>query len=414
MTHIFDDAEQIRLENASNWEQMTNAEKAAAGARLEQALRIPLAYLRHLVKENESARSAESSLPIHSQAESTRGGNDARRPSAPDRAFSAATGSANSDFQESRSRSFAAGSSWYSGYPDDAAMPGPLLHTEDTYQNGTNCLTAGDEPASQNAARVEDTDTASSSEESIFGPTQPSTDSGYMSDAGRRQLQSITSMPSSSSALFFPNPLPSPRLDTPQDPTAATCETRGGGEGGRAPAGQKRPQVEENATSKRHKSSAANTATALIPSETLNADPDFEISGSQNGSDNSDNGETSGLDLLANVVSSIAENDQSLLATVPGEYGVSFSSGPEDDPGGSFNPSSASHDAGAQDSQSRTVPHATDEDVQSWTFPRVTDEDVQSWTFPQMTDEDVQSWVADFLLYPVLPCVETPNSHVDH
>ncbi|KAK8142434.1 hypothetical protein G3M48_008766 [Beauveria asiatica] len=72
---------------------------------------------------------------------------------------------------------------------------------------------------------------------SLFLPSQPSTDSGYASNVGSQQVYGTTSVASSSGPFLF--------------------ETEGGGERVRAAAGQKRPQVGDNATSKRHRPCAA-------------------------------------------------------------------------------------------------------------------------------------------------------------
>ncbi|EJP62044.1 uncharacterized protein BBA_08968 [Beauveria bassiana ARSEF 2860] len=130
-------------------------------------------------------------------------------------------------------------------------------------QIGSGHLASCDNPAAQNPACARGTDAAVSNEESLFCPTQPSTDSGYMSNVGSQQWHHATSVTSSSGAFLLPSPLSS-HLHTQQGTAAAAGES--GGEGAGAAAGQKRPQVEDIPTSKRHRPSAEETAENSDPS----------------------------------------------------------------------------------------------------------------------------------------------------
>ncbi|OAA39478.1 hypothetical protein ISF_09853 [Cordyceps fumosorosea ARSEF 2679] len=141
-------------------------------------------------------------------------------------------------------------------------------------QNGREHLVSGDNHAAHNPC-ARGTEAAVSNEESLFCSTQPSTDSGYMSNAGSQQWHHTTSVASSSGAFLLPSPLSS-RLPTQQGTVAAAGES--GGERTVAAAGQKRPQVEDNRTSKRHMPSAEEATKNSGPSEASNVDPESATS----------------------------------------------------------------------------------------------------------------------------------------
>ncbi|KAK8146527.1 hypothetical protein G3M48_002989 [Beauveria asiatica] len=144
---------------------------------------------------------------------------------------------------------------------DDA---GAALGGTNECPDGSEHLAPCDNPVAQNPACARGTDAALSNEESLFCPTQPSTDSGYMSNAGSQQWHHTTSVTSSSGAFLVPSPLSS-RLHTQPGTAAAAGES--GGEWTGAAAGQKRPQVEDNPTSKRHRPSAEETPENSDPTE---------------------------------------------------------------------------------------------------------------------------------------------------
>lgn len=153
---------------------------------------------------------------------------------------------------------------------------------------------------------------AVSNEQPLFCQTQPSTDSGYISDTGCPRQHDTTLVLQSSGVLTLPTP-----LSTQQDPTAAASETGAGGEWGLEVAGQKRLQVEDNATSKRYRVAAAGTLTDSVPGQALNAGPgsanpagntdiagtqSSETRGAQNGSDGSNGSDLASTLLMSGSV----------------------------------------------------------------------------------------------------------------
>lgn len=105
----------------------------------------------------------------------------------------------------------------------------------------------------QSAECMRETVAAVPNEDSLFLPFQPSIDSGYASNVATQQVCGTTPVASS--------------------PGSILSEIEGGGELLRAASGQKRSQVVDSATSKRHRPSAAEaTDISATGVEPLNAD----------------------------------------------------------------------------------------------------------------------------------------------